>query len=271
MMTPTSGRYLVRAFARAAALLAVSAVAASAQIRPPNIQGPINAAKKVAGKTSEQVKSDQNTGKDGNVGNGPLPAEAARNAQAAAQTQQKGAPPKAAPAQQKMPPAQQKATPPAQKGASVPPKSGGAPQKSGTTPKPGSTPQRGGIRGDSGATSQAGRSRGSVTVYRESFTYDDAGRRDPFVSLMLSGELRPVITDLVLTGVIYSSSGGSIAMLVDNSTGQNYGVRVGQTLGRMRVARISKESVTFDIDEFGLSRSETLIIDRSQTVAPRRP
>lgn len=104
---------------------------------------------------------------------------------------------------------------------------------------------------------------------REVFTYSAEGRRDPFVSLMLSGELRPVITDLSLTGVIYDAAPGrSIALLVDNSTGESYRVRAGQTLGRMKVARISLESVTFDIDEFGLSRSETLMIDRTKKAAP---
>lgn len=246
-MTPLVPGGLFRAIGRAVALVAVGAAAASAQIRPPNIQGPINAAKKVANKTSDEIRAEQNTGKEGKVGDAVLPAQAAKDAQAAAQkaASQKTAPPKGAP----------------QKGAAP------APQKSGSTPQRGAA-----MRQDSGSASQAGRVRGAVTVYREAFTYDAAGRRDPFVSLMLSGELRPIITDLVLTGVFFDPQGRrSIAMLVDNSTGQNYGVRVGQTLGRMKVARIAQESITFDIDEFGLSRSETLIIDKSKTVAPRRP
>lgn len=124
-----------------------------------------------------------------------------------------------------------------------------------------------------GTVSQAGR-RPTVTIMREAFTYSADGRRDPFVSLMLSGELRPLITDLVLTGVIFDESPGgrrSIALLTDQSTGEKYGVRIGQTLGRMRVARIARESITFDIDEFGLSRSETLAIDKTAAPAARRP
>lgn len=126
---------------------------------------------------------------------------------------------------------------------------------------------------NSGSVSQAGR-RPTVTVMREAFTYTIDDRRDPFVSLMLSGELRPIITDLVLTGVIFDESPGgrrSIALLTDNSTGEKYGVRIGQTLGRMRVARITRETVTFDIDEFGLSRSETLAISKTAAPAARRP
>ncbi len=126
---------------------------------------------------------------------------------------------------------------------------------------------------NTGTVSQAGR-RPTVTILREAFSYSVDGRRDPFVSLMLSGELRPIISDLVLTGVIFDESPGgrrSIALLTDRSTGEKYGVRIGQTLGRMRVARISRESITFDIDEFGLSRSETLVIDKTAAPAARRP
>ncbi|MCC7194239.1 MAG: hypothetical protein IT356_01655 [Gemmatimonadaceae bacterium] len=129
-------------------------------------------------------------------------------------------------------------------------------------------PQRG-----SGSVAEAGR-RATVTVLREAFTYTADGRRDPFVSLMLSGELRPIITDLVLTGVIFDEEPAgrrSIALLTDNSTGEKYGVRVGQALGRMKVARITRESVTLDIDEFGLRRSETLVIDKTAAPAARRP
>jgi hypothetical protein len=131
-------------------------------------------------------------------------------------------------------------------------------------------------KAEQATVSEAGRQGATLTVMREAFAYNPGDRRDPFVSLMASGELRPVVTDLVLTGVIYDETGrgrGSIAMLVDNSTGKTYSVSVGTQLARMRVARIGRESVTFDIDEFGLSRSETLVIDKTKAgaPAPRRP
>jgi hypothetical protein len=45
-------------------------------------------------------------------------------------------------------------------------------------------------------------------------------------------------------------------------------VKVGQTLGRMRVAQIHPKSVTFVIDEFGYSRQEILALGDSTTRNP---
>jgi len=100
---------------------------------------------------------------------------------------------------------------------------------------------------------------------RETFTYSADGRRDPFVSLMTSGELRPMITDLKLVAVIYDPAGHSVAVLRDLSTSEQYRVTVGKTLGRMRVAAIQPKSVTFTLEEFGYSRQEVLALNDSTT------
>jgi hypothetical protein len=94
---------------------------------------------------------------------------------------------------------------------------------------------------------------------REIFRYERAGRRDPFVSLMENGELRPLITEIRVTGIVFDESGrSSVAVLRDVGTTEQYRVRIGSSLGRMRVARIDRKSVTFTIEEFGFSRQETL-------------
>jgi hypothetical protein len=95
---------------------------------------------------------------------------------------------------------------------------------------------------------------------RESFKYDRSGRRDPFVSLMAYGELRPLITELRVTSIAFDPNGGSVAVLRDLGTKEQYRVRVGESLGRMRVARIAKKEITFTIEEFGYSRQETLAL-----------
>jgi hypothetical protein len=101
---------------------------------------------------------------------------------------------------------------------------------------------------------------------RETYRYSKDGRRDPFVSLMAPGELRPMISDLELVAVAWDRSGrNSVAVLHDISTKdrEQYRVRVGQSLGRMRVASITPKSVVFTIEEFGYSRQATLAIEDS--------
>jgi hypothetical protein len=109
---------------------------------------------------------------------------------------------------------------------------------------------------------------------REVFTYDAGGRRDPFVSLAATGVLRPTIADLTLTGIAYASRGGggqSVAIFRDKQTKEQYRVRVGQPLGRMRVASIEPRRVVFSIDEFGVSRQESIAMgDSTKTITPTR-
>lgn len=103
-----------------------------------------------------------------------------------------------------------------------------------------------------------------VAFSREIFSYDASGRRDPFMSLLASGDLRPAYTDLKLVAVAYDPTGRkSIAVMRDVSSNDQYRVKVGQTLGRMRVAQIHPKSVTFTIDEFGYSRQEILALGDS--------
>lgn len=103
-----------------------------------------------------------------------------------------------------------------------------------------------------------------VAFSREVFSYDPAGRRDPFMSLLASGDLRPAYSDLKLVAVAYDPTGRkSVAVMRDVSTNDQYRVKVGQTLGRMRVAQIHPKSVTFTIDEFGYSRQEILALGDS--------
>ncbi|MGI8509015.1 MAG: hypothetical protein ACR2MQ_06790 [Gemmatimonadaceae bacterium] len=103
-----------------------------------------------------------------------------------------------------------------------------------------------------------------VTFSREVFQYHPDGRRDPFVSLIKSSEIRPVITDLRLTTVAYDATGNnSVAVLRDLGTKEQYRVKVGTPLGRMRVVRIDQKAVTFALEEFGFSRQQTLAMGDS--------
>ena len=88
--------------------------------------------------------------------------------------------------------------------------------------------------------------------------------------MLQADELRPVLADLKLTGVIVDQRGrNSIALLRDLSTKEIYRLRTGQTIGRLRVTQIHQRSVTFVIEEFGVSRQEVLSLRDSTTA--RKP
>ena len=105
-----------------------------------------------------------------------------------------------------------------------------------------------------------------VLINRESYAYPGNGRRDPFVSLMNTEELRPLLGDLKLVAVALDPTGrNSVAVLRDMSTKEQYRVKVGQEIGRMRVAAIHAKDVVFGIEEFGYSRQESLAMTVDST------
>ena len=136
--------------------------------------------------------------------------------------------------------------------------------------------------GTARATALSSARRDSVTrqaqlsYQREVFAYAAGGRRDPFVSLASTDVLRPTIADLQLVGIAYSPRGNgggvqSVAIFRDRQTKEQYRARVGQQLGRMRVASIEPRRVVFSMDEFGVSRQESIAMgDSSRTITPTR-
>ena len=134
--------------------------------------------------------------------------------------------------------------------------------------QPATTPAKPGLVAKPAAgkdtTKKAAEAPATAVFNREVFSYDGAGRRDPFLSLLSTGELRPAFNDLKLVAVAYDPTGRkSVAVMRDVSTKDQYRVKVGQTLGRMRVAQIHPKSVTFTIDEFGYSRQDVLTLGDS--------
>jgi hypothetical protein len=103
-----------------------------------------------------------------------------------------------------------------------------------------------------------------VLINRELFQYEADGRRDPFVSLLTTSDLRPLLNDLKLVAVAFDPRGRtSVAVMRDITSKEQYRVRVGQSLGRMRVAAIQEKAVIFTIEEFGYSRQEMLAMTDS--------
>jgi hypothetical protein len=122
------------------------------------------------------------------------------------------------------------------------------------------------------ALSPASDTASKVLITREVFQYEGDARRDPFVSLLTTKDLRPMLVDLKLVAVAFDPRGqNSVAVLRDVTSREQYKVRVGQTIGRMRVAAIQEKAVIFTIEEFGYSRQEILpfVVD-STKMRPRQ-
>jgi hypothetical protein len=106
-------------------------------------------------------------------------------------------------------------------------------------------------------------------LMREVFSYRGSGR-DPFLSLLQSSDIRPLIEDLRVTSIAYDPRypAASIAVLRDTIANQAYSVRVGDELGRLRVAEIHPGEVVMIVTEFGSERQAIL---RQRQTQERRP
>ena len=99
---------------------------------------------------------------------------------------------------------------------------------------------------------------GSAGIGRETFYYPGGQRRDPFEPLSAGDELGPRFEDLNLSGIVYSPSTGSIAVLTDKATGKRYRVWEGDVIGGARLVRVRASEVDFVVTAYGVSRQETL-------------
>ncbi|MBI3982313.1 MAG: hypothetical protein HY337_05335 [Gemmatimonadetes bacterium] len=119
---------------------------------------------------------------------------------------------------------------------------------------------------DSAVADTAGQKTG---LSREVFSYRGSGR-DPFQSLLASGEVRPLFEDLRLVAVVYDARypARSVAVLRDVSVNKRYDVRVDDELGRLRVVEIRRDEVIFMLEEFGVARQVNLVLRRPQEGIP---
>ena len=107
-------------------------------------------------------------------------------------------------------------------------------------------------------------------VQRETFAYG-GGARDPFASLISMKATGPTIDNLQLVAIYESRSGGvtsSVAVLREKDSGKRYMLREGESLGRMQVVRIQTKDVTFQIEDFGFERQETLSLRKQEDMTP---
>jgi len=110
---------------------------------------------------------------------------------------------------------------------------------------------------------------------REVFHYPTYERRNPFQPLVGEDQGGPRFEQLRLIGILYDSDNpkesvatvgtSTVSVSADGTsvnvgTGQSWYLKVGQTLGNIRVLDISQDQVVVDVEEFGLTTRKTMQI-----------
>ena len=135
--------------------------------------------------------------------------------------------------------------------------------------KPGAKPpaRPNGAAADSGRKADSAAARSPVLV-REVFSYEGGGR-DPFMSLLRSGDIRPLLSDLRLVGIYYDGRypARSVAVLRDVTNNKIYRVKPGDIIGRLKATTIRPREIVFTVQEFGFERQESLSLAK-QEVTP---
>jgi hypothetical protein len=102
---------------------------------------------------------------------------------------------------------------------------------------------------------------------REAFAYRGQGRRDPFASLLKAGgDLRPLITDLRLVGVLVGTEAATRwrSCATSRRRSSTAAVPARRSADAHRAHRVRQ--VVFTIEEFGYSRQEVLTYGDSTTM-----
>jgi len=108
----------------------------------------------------------------------------------------------------------------------------------------------------------------ATVLVREVFSYEGGGR-DPFLSLLRSGDIRPLLSDLRLVGIYYDGRypARSVAVLRDVTNSKVYRVKPGNIIGRLKATTIRPREIVFTVQEFGFERQESLQLAK-QEVTP---
>jgi hypothetical protein len=137
----------------------------------------------------------------------------------------------------------------------------------GEEPPPDTVPAANRARGAAVAdtTGQADSLARTMELSREVFAYRGAGR-DPFLSLLKSGAAKPLPGDVQVRGITFDPRypQRSVATLQDTTDMRRYTVRVGDVIGRIRIAEIRANEVVAVVQEFGVDRQMVLPIRRRQ-------
>jgi hypothetical protein len=124
------------------------------------------------------------------------------------------------------------------------------------------------VKADSARADSLARAR-ETEVLRETFAYSGANR-DPFQSVIASGTAGPDVGDLQLVAIYADtrSARNSIAVLRERQGTRRWRVKIGDKVGTATVTLITTRDVTFNIQDFGFERQETLSLRKPSEDTP---
>lgn len=107
---------------------------------------------------------------------------------------------------------------------------------------------------------------------REVFTYPTFQRRNPFHALAGGTQGGPRFEELRLEGIIYSDDPSASVAVLGTSTveysddastvtvqpGRSWYLKVGQSIGTIRIVEIHREQVVVEVEEFGLTEQKIM-------------
>jgi len=105
----------------------------------------------------------------------------------------------------------------------------------------------------------------SLALAREVFSFRGSGR-DPFVSLLKFGDVRPLPRDLRVVAITFDPRypQRSVAVLHDITDMRRFTVRPGDVVGRVRIVEVRATEVIAVVQEFGVDRQVVLSLRRRQ-------
>ena len=122
------------------------------------------------------------------------------------------------------------------------------------------------------ATPPAQQAATELVFEREVFTYPTFQRRNPFAPLSGGNQGGPRFEQLRLVGIIYSGDPSSSVAVVGTSTveysedastvtvqpGPSWYLKVGQSVGNIRIVEIHRDQVVVEVEEFGLTEQKIM-------------
>lgn len=110
---------------------------------------------------------------------------------------------------------------------------------------------------------------GERPLRRERYSYQGSAR-DPFRPLLVVGDLGPELPNLRLIGILYDATqpDRSVAQFRENGSNRRYSWHPGERFGRITVTSMTDNSVTLRMDDFGVTRSQTYTLRKTDGETP---